>query len=73
MAEGRVISGSADHTLRVWDLASGQELRSLAGHSGEVLSVAFSPDGGRLASASADMTVRVWDAGTGREAVPESL
>jgi WD40 repeat protein len=44
-----------------WDVASGELLRSLAGHTGQVRSVAYAPDGESLASASDDYTVMIWD------------
>jgi WD40 repeat protein len=53
--------------VKVWDAASGQEVRALQGHQQAVNSVAYSPDGNRLASASDDRTVKVWDAKTGQE------
>ncbi|KAN0075156.1 hypothetical protein V8E54_007767 [Elaphomyces granulatus] len=62
----RVVSGSYDSTVRVWDIATGQADQTLTGHSRAVTSVAFSPDGKKVASGSSDQTVRVWDITTGQ-------
>jgi hypothetical protein len=62
----RLASAADDHTVRVWDAASGAELFCLRGHERRVYGVCFSPNG-RLASAADDHTVRVWDAASGAE------
>jgi hypothetical protein len=61
----RIVSGSWDRTVRVWDVAKGRELACLRGHESRVTSVSSERGGGRIVSASADRTVRVWDAVTG--------
>ena len=59
----RIVSGSADNTLRLWDAATGKPIGPpLQGHTGSVVSVAFSPDGRRIVSGSYDNTLRLWDA-----------
>lgn len=57
----RVIAGSSDHTVQVWDLTSGARLAVLAGHLDRVSVVVVAPDGRRLFSGSQDQTIRVWD------------
>ena len=57
-----VISASRDKTLKVWDADNGNELRTLSGHSKEVLYVSFSPNGLWMATSSADETIMLWDA-----------
>jgi WD40 repeat protein len=57
----RVITGSDDHTARVWDATTGKPLSPPLAHQGIVWSARFSADGTRIATASADRTARVWD------------
>ncbi|MDE2827370.1 MAG: hypothetical protein OXL40_08695 [Bacteroidota bacterium] len=61
----QLVSGSYDDTIRLWDVATGQEVRRFEGHRDWVNSVVFSPDGAQLASGSDDDTIRLWDVATG--------
>ena len=51
---------------QLWDIASGQLLKTFEGHSDEVLAVAFSGDGRQALSGSKDKTLRLWDLETGQ-------
>ena len=57
----RIVSGSTDKTVKVWDANTGQEMLTLKGHTSGVRSVAFSSDGTRIVSGSYDV-VMIWDA-----------
>jgi hypothetical protein len=58
----RMVTGSVDGTVRLWDAVSGRELLTLKGHTGPVWSVAVTADGRRLVTGSEDGTVRIWEA-----------
>jgi WD40 repeat protein len=51
--------------VKLWDVTSGRETRTLSGHTDWVNSVAFSPNGQFLASGSDDKTIKLWDVATG--------
>jgi WD40 repeat protein len=65
-SDGRAaLSAGGDGEVRLWDLASGRELRRFTGHTGPVRSVAFSSDGRTALTAGDDATARLWEVETG--------
>ena len=58
-------SGSRDRTIRLWDAATSEHLKTLTGHNSNIHSIAFSPDERMLASGS-DGEIRLWNASTGQ-------
>jgi WD40 repeat protein len=62
----RLFALGAGSVVRVWDVAAGQVVSVLRGHTSEVTSVTFDARGKFVATASDDRTVRVWEARTGR-------
>ncbi len=56
-----LVSGSADHTIRLWNLNTGQVLHRFLGHQASVQTVAISPNGRRFVSGSLDRTILAWN------------
>jgi WD40 repeat protein len=67
--DGKLLaSGGSDLKIKLWDVTTGKELRTLTGHFASVLALAFSPDGKLLASRGKnEEQVRIWDLATGTE------
>lgn len=61
----RIAACGADHRVRVYDIATGEQDLLIDDHTDWVMGVAWSPDGGKIASASRDKTCKVFDAKTG--------
>ncbi|NEO70460.1 serine/threonine-protein kinase [Moorena sp. SIO3H5] len=62
-----LVSASADKTIKIWDINTGEAIHTLEGHKSYVNYLAISPDGQQLFSASADKTIKIWDINTGEK------
>jgi WD40 repeat protein len=62
-----VLSASKDKTVKLWDIATGREIRTFKGHSDVVSSAKFTPNGHHIVSSSWDRSIRLWDIATGLE------
>src|SRR5262245_45919643 len=70
--DGKALASGAwnagrDHLVRLWDVKTGKNTRSLKGHASVVVAVAFLPDGKRLLSGGGDRRMRLWDLTKGQE------
>jgi len=64
VAGDRIVSGSEDNTIRIWDINTGQCIHTLQGHTHWILSACVAGD--RIVSGSRDRTIRIWDINTGQ-------
>lgn len=64
---GRLLATGSGGTIKLWDVATGKELRTLDAHTKPVHALALSGDGRLLASGSYEPAVKLWDTTTGRE------
>ncbi|MBI1746580.1 MAG: choice-of-anchor D domain-containing protein [Acidobacteria bacterium] len=62
---GRKLAVGSSIAVEIWDTTTWRLERQLFGHTGQVYSVAWSPDGTRVASGSGDLTIKLWEAATG--------
>jgi WD40 repeat protein len=56
-----IVSGGAAKEVALWDVATGQLIKSLKGHTDEIVCVRFDPNGRYIASGSVDKTIIIWD------------
>jgi hypothetical protein len=61
----KIVSGSGDKTIKIWDSFSGAVLRTLTGHSDGVTSASWNNDDSMIVSGSSDQSVKIWNAVTG--------
>jgi WD40 repeat protein len=66
--DGKLLaSGGEDHVIKLWDVATGREVRTLRGHTQRILALAFSPDGRHLASGSVNDGAFLWEVASGKQ------
>ena len=61
--------GWGDNTVKLWNVATGEQIASLEGHDKTINGLAFSPEGNILASGSNDNTVKLWDVAARKETI----
>jgi WD40 repeat protein len=62
----KIVSGSSDRTIKLWDLDTGKLLNTLEGHTNHVNSVATTSDNSKIVSGSSDRTIKLWDLDSGK-------
>ncbi|MGQ4646015.1 WD40 domain-containing protein [Lyngbya aestuarii] len=63
----RLVSASADKTIKIWNLATGKEIRTLVKNAKHIDYFGISHDWSNIATVSGDNTIKIWDFATGKE------
>jgi WD40 repeat protein len=63
----RLLSSSADKTIKIWNFSTGQKIRTLIEDSIPINYFAITPDWRAIATGGADNTIKIWDFDTGKE------
>ncbi|MYA71295.1 hypothetical protein F4Y19_14675, partial [Candidatus Poribacteria bacterium] len=58
---GVLVNGEASGEIQLWDVRTGNKLTTLTGHTAQVETLKFSPDGKTIVSTGADGTILLWD------------
>ena len=66
-------SGSIDRTIRLWNVTDAKEVHKLDGHSADIYSLCFSPDGKRLASVDYAGNLFLWDVDGARPILQQKI
>ncbi|MCT7990668.1 WD40 repeat domain-containing protein [Laspinema olomoucense] len=61
-----LVSGSNDKTVKIWEIHSGNLIKTAIGHTGSAIALAISPNGELFASGSGDNTIKLWELKTGK-------
>lgn len=61
-----LVSGGDDQRIKIWDLKTGQLLRTLTDHQGSISALAISPNNKWLVSGSSDRSIKIWNLNTGQ-------
>lgn len=62
-----VASAGADNNIKLWNIKTGELLRTLVGHELPVWTISYSADGKFLASVGQESVIRVWESATGKQ------
>ncbi len=69
IATGGTVKGTGQNVVVIWDARTGEQLRELEGHTGDINDLSFSPNGSRLVTVAADETGIIWNPSTGERLV----